>query len=389
MLADLHAHYPMHVVTDVEPNSAVKEMGKVLKQPSAYDKFRAFVLKLASRLGNNESFDSGYRISDALLRAGDVGVAFSVLYRPFEEMDLAKRYGAPPDADYFTDLMTDLEVVDAAVGDKDQNLIRVVKSTAELDAAIAAGATALVHCVEGGFHLGNTDAEIERNVATLKARGVAYITVAHLFFRDVATNANALPFLSDGKYDWLFPQRPGVALTPRGEALVKAMVKHRVMVDLSHMREDAIRETLALLDDQDPGRTLPVISSHAGYRFDGMPYMHDAATIEAIAQRGGVIGLIMAQHQLEHGLPWRKTKTLEDTMKVVNEHIRKLREVTGSHKHVGIGSDLDGFIKPTMGGIRRIDDMRALQAELAKAYPADVDRITHGNALRVLRRTWS
>ena len=80
-----------------------------------------------------------------------------------------------------------------------------------------------VHAVEGGCLLGDTPAEIEANCAELAERGVGYVTVAHLFFRQVATNANALPFAPDFVYDFLFPQRGKDRLTPRGEAVVREM----------------------------------------------------------------------------------------------------------------------------------------------------------------------
>ena len=38
------------------------------------------------------------------LRAGGVGVVLSVLYSPFDEMDLEQPYGAPPESDYLDTL---------------------------------------------------------------------------------------------------------------------------------------------------------------------------------------------------------------------------------------------------------------------------------------------
>jgi len=61
-------------------------------------------------------------------------------------------------------------------------------------------------------------------------------------------------------------------------------------------------------------------------------------------------------------------------------------EAAGSHAYVGIGSDFDGFIKPTSGGLERIEDLKLLREPLAELYPDDVDAMLSGNALRVLRR---
>ena len=384
----MHAHYPMHVVGDVTPNSAVEQMRTVRGRRGLGDKLRAAVLGIASRLGSHRGWSTGYRVTVPFIREGGVGLVLSALYRPFEEMDLSRPYTAPPEPAYFAKLLQDLDDVQADVDGQDRAVIRVARTRAELDGCIADGATALVHCVEGGFHLGDGEAEIERNVATLAGRGIAYITVAHLFFRQVAANAPAIPFLPDSAYDRLFPQQPGVALTGRGEALVRAMVRHGVTVDISHMRPDAVAETFRLLDELDPDATVPVISSHAGYRFGGQEYMHDEETVRQIQRRDGVIGLIMAQHQLNDGIRKSRTKRLAESLDVICRHVDEIARITGGHRHVAIGSDFDGFIKPTLGGIEDMRAMRRLEQELRAQYKGDAELILSGNALRVLRKAW-
>jgi microsomal dipeptidase-like Zn-dependent dipeptidase len=242
--------------------------------------------------------------------------------------------------------------------------------------------------VEGGFHLGDGTDEIARNVATLADRGVAYITVAHLFFRQMATNANAIPFAPDVLYNALFPQRANEGVADRGKAAIQAMVAHRVLVDISHMRPDAVAQTFRLLDELDPQRELPVISSHAGYRFGKQDYMHDEHTVREIQKRDGVIGLIMAQHQLNDGVRKGTTKTLPESLEVIHEHIRKIAAITGDHRHIALGSDLDGFIKPTMGGVENAAAMKELERALQAEYAGNAGAIASGNALRVLRKTW-
>ena len=68
---------------------------------------------------------------------------------------------------------------------------------------------AFVHCVEGGFHLGGTPGSVDDAVKQLAARGVAYVTLAHLFWRQVATNAPAIPFLPT----WLYRLRSRSPMT--------------------------------------------------------------------------------------------------------------------------------------------------------------------------------
>ena len=303
MLADLHAHYPMRVVEDLTPRTALDQMRKVRGRPNAGDRFRALILNVASILFNRRDWWSDYRIRPEYMRQGGIGLALSVLFRPFEEMDLGKPYAAPPESRYFAKLLEDLGTVENEVASHGPATIRLVHNRAELDRALAEDATALVHAVEGGFHLGADPEEIDANVGTLAENGVAYVTVAHLFFRQVATNAPALPFLpSDAFYRWLFPQPEGEGLTELGEAAVRAMVRARVMVDISHMRPAAIAETVRLLDEElDPDCTFPLIATHGGYRFGKQEYMLDDSVLREIKRRDGVVGLIMAQHQLNDG----------------------------------------------------------------------------------------
>src|SRR5206468_11988835 len=212
-----------------------------------------------------------------------------------------------------------------------------------------------------------------------------------LFFRQVATNAPALPFLKDHTYNRLFPQPEGEGLTERGIAAVRAMVRNRVLIDLSHMRPDAIEETFRLLDedDVDPNCEMPVVSTHAGYRFGHQEYMHDDATVLEIKRRHGVIGLIMAQHQLNDGVRDTETESFEESFEVIRGHIDRIAEITGSHEYVALGTDFDGFIKPTTGGLETSADLRRLEDALKREYgDADGELIASGNAIRVLRQLW-
>jgi microsomal dipeptidase-like Zn-dependent dipeptidase len=390
MIADLHAHYPMHIVAEEEPRATIERMRTASGRPRLRDKLRAWLLALLSRLINNNTWWSGFRVTAPLIHQGSARVVLSVLYRPFEEMDLSKQYAAPPASGYFDALLDDIKRVEDDIAAKDPAQIRLVTDRAQLDRCIADGAAAMVHCVEGGFHLGDRADEIERNVETLADKGVAYITIAHLFFRQVATNAPALPFLPDWLYNVVFPQRKGEGLTERGVAAITAMVEHGVIVDISHMRPDAVAETFALLDRLDPSASVPVISSHAGYRFGSQEYMHDEGQIREIQRRDGVIGLIMAHHQLDDGLRRKNTTTLDETMAVIERHVAKIAEITGDHRHVAIGTDFDGFIKPTMGGLQSMADLTALEERLVAKYgAADAKLIASDNVLRVLRKVWT
>jgi microsomal dipeptidase-like Zn-dependent dipeptidase len=375
-MIDLHIHFPMRLLGDVEaPRDVVS--GAI---PFAGGVRRA-VLAAAARLFNFRHWGSSWRVTPELLRHGGVTVACSVLYRPFSELDLDQPYGAPPESAYFGKL---LELLDATEREIERIGGTVVKSAADLDKP----GLRFAHCVEGGFHLGATPDEVEANVKTLAERGVLYITLAHLFWRRVAANTPALPFLPDRVYELLFPQKQAPGLSPLGEAAVRAMHEHGVLVDISHMRADAIEATFRLIEslDREAGRDphdYPVIASHAGYRFGRQQYMLGDATLSRIKARGGVVGLIFAQHQVNDGLRRRETKTLGESLDVLSRHIDAI-----GPELVGIGSDLDGFIKPTLGGIETAADMTRFAKALRARYPESADAMLEGNARRVLLKRY-
>ncbi len=352
------------------------------------DWLRSALVRFASRIANYESFSSGPRVTVPLLRSGGVGVCLSVLYSPFDEFDLTVHYPGAPQDHYFDSVLRQLEDVEREIAREHDGLARIARSPADLDAALDAGEVAIVHCVEGGFLLGSTPEAIERNVAELARRGVAYITIAHLVYRRVATNINAIPFLADWIYNLLFPQ-PKEGLTELGRAAIRACVANRVLVDLSHMNDPALEETFDLLDQLDAEGAVPVIASHVAHRFGRQRYNLTARTIERIAARDGVAGLILAEHQAADGLRLTRTRKLEHSLDLLARHITRLRDITGSHRHAAIGTDLDGFIKPTLSGLEDAGKLALLERGLRdRLGDADAEAVLSGNALRLLRDYW-
>ncbi|MDQ5834687.1 MAG: hypothetical protein M3550_16800, partial [Actinomycetota bacterium] len=164
LVADLHVHYPMHVLSG-DRDVTLGRMVRVRRRQGVGDKGRGAILWVASRLLNYRSWDAGPRVTVDFLAAGGVRVALSVLYSPFDEMDLDEEYGAPPEPGYFARLIEQLEQVEAEIGRHAG--ATVVHDAAELDRALADGVVGLVHCVEGGFHLGPTAIQIDANVTAL------------------------------------------------------------------------------------------------------------------------------------------------------------------------------------------------------------------------------
>jgi microsomal dipeptidase-like Zn-dependent dipeptidase len=385
MIADLHCHYPMHLLPEEhQPHGASASWFRRLR-----DHLEAAAEGLLAHFLNNPGWLAGWRVDLDQLEKGEAGIVCSVLYWPPAEFDFDRGYGSDPEPGYFDELKNQLRYVENDLKEHDPGNDRhvIVRRAADLDDE----RIKFVHCVEGGFHLGPDADAIDANVEWLARQGIVYITLAHLFYRGVAANAPAIPLISDGMYNWIFHQDPGVALTPLGEALVRAMYKHRVLIDISHMRQDAIDETFALVEqlDKETGADptdYPVIASHIGVRSavdQTQSYNISADTIRRIKGRGGVIGLIMAQHQLG------TTKDEKQARAVLRKHIDAIAEAAGGHEQTGIGSDLDGFINPTLHGIDQPDDFPKLEGWIREAYPDDADAILYGNPRRVLGKAFS
>jgi microsomal dipeptidase-like Zn-dependent dipeptidase len=386
VIVDLHAHYPMHLDPGLRGN-----VWRLLRTRRGNlrirDYFRALGVNLASQFGNYPSLFSGPRVRVPWMVEGQVGVALSVLYSFFDEFECHKATGT----DNLRVILRLAELVEERIHEDHAGEAVIAHNPAELAAATAAERLALVHCVEGGFHLlGDTPEDVEAAIDKLADRGVAYITLAHLVWRGLATGANAFPQLNDEKYERRCKQPPVGLTQRRGRAAVKAMVRRRVVIDLSHMSARGIDDVFDFLDDLDPERTVPVYATHSACQFGPHPQEYNLSRerVERIAARNGVIGLIFAEYQLYDGLEKKKRKSFEEAFAALRQHIDRIRDITGSHRHVGLGSDFDGFIKPTLKGLRDMRDMADLEAAIKDAYPHDAQLICSDNALRPLRTYW-
>jgi len=177
-------------------------------------------------------------------------------------------------------------------------------------------------------------------------------------------------------------------LRGQARALLRAMEELGIILDLTHLADEAFWECLDVYQG-------PVHASHCNCRalVPGQRQLADEQ-IKAIIERDGVIGVALDMWMLQPG--WvqgiafnEKIKTLE----AVVDHIDHICQLAGNAEHVAIGSDLDGGfgIEQTPLGLDTIADLQKIPGLLAaRGYAADdVARIMHGNWLRMLRRAWS
>ena len=390
-VVDLHCHYPMHVLAGDAQAGKEADTVAVMTQrggDSLTEAFQRAVLHIACAVDNYQGPRGTPSVTAQTLLDSPIRVVLSVLYDAFDEIRFD---GAPPQPQYFDDLIRQTQIIEADVLALDQP-VTIAKSPAQLRSAIDADKLVLIHAVEGGFHLG-PEPENAANIAKLADVGVAYITVAHLFYRAVATNAPAIPFLSDWVYHALFHQ-PKQGLSTLGRTLVSAMVEHGILVDLTHMSRAAVSATLALLDELDPEKKVPVLATHsAADSVAPAEYNLSDEHIHRIAERRGVIGLIACEHWMAKGM--KAPQTIEQTASVMIQHIERINDLAKDipgrqpYESIGIGSDQDGFIKPAMAGLEMPGGYHNVIAGLQQRYDdVIVERICWSNALDVLNRGW-
>lgn len=392
-IADLHCHYPMHLLAEDGDDPFVKPLREIPKH-RLWHKIRAILVRWAAeRLNFGKEHE--WLVDLDKLDEGGVRLVFSVLYVPETELGLEEWLNGRPAEHSFDELLEHMDTVELDLTDPSNSTPEhvLVTESSQLEGAGKDKRIRFVHCIEGGAHLGSDAAAIDGRIKQLAERGVGYITLAHLFWRHVATNAPALPNLSDRQYDSIFCQPDQVGLSARGEAAVRAMYRYGVLIDISHMRQAAIDETFALLAELDeqggnaPGN-YPVLATHAGFRFGDHSYMLSPDTIRAVASRNGVVGLIMAHHLLNdrlHDEPGDFATTLHS----VRLHVGKLHGITGSYENIGLGTDLDGFIKPMVGGIENASSLKNLAEALHTAFPEHAEAMLFGNALRALKAAYA
>ncbi len=331
------------------------------------------LLALANRVANFQNPfaprpSARYKLSDAKNARVNFG---SVLYNPADEL-----FGP---CDPFENLMRQLKAATTELKKK----YAIAKTPADLKLSIEASQLVAFHCLEGGFGVGTGD-QIEANVATLAREGVAYITLAHLIFRDVAANVNAFPFMSDAEYERMFTM-PVKGLTESGVRLCEAMCRSGIIPDITHATREAADQVFEITGARDP--KLPVLVTH-GAPQGGTANEHklnlDERTIRRIRDTGGVIGVIFFDHWL---LPVSASGEKRSIDLVVNA-INRIRHVAGTTDCIAIGSDLDGFIEPVKG-LENVGKFRDLEAKLRKSFEEPiVEGILWRNALRALSAGW-
>lgn len=177
--------------------------------------------------------------------------------------------------------------------------------------------------------------------------------------------------------------RGGGGITSKGYALMEQMAELGLILDITHLSEQASLEALERYEGH-------IVATHSNARalVEGERHLSDTQ-IRTLAERGGVCGVVLYNRFLKRGYTRtdpRESVTLDDVV----AHIDHICQLLGNANHVGIGSDFDGGFgaEHIPAGLDSVLDLPQIGVALTgRGYTEeDVRRIMGENWLDLLRR---
>jgi membrane dipeptidase len=182
-------------------------------------------------------------------------------------------------------------------------------------------------------------------------------------------------------------------LKPPAKPLYEAMRAAGMILDITHMADQAVWESFDLWDG-------PIMASHCTCRslVRGQRHLTDDM-IRELARRDGVIGLVFCQNFIDPDVIWEqlrfgKSSAGQFGMDGLVPHIEHIANLAGgSLDNIAIGTDMDGGFgaELTPVDVETIADLQGFSAVMRNAGVSEegIEGILHGNALRFLRQAWS
>lgn len=275
--------------------------------------------------------------------------------------------------------------------------IELARTAADIRRIVGRGKLAALLAIEGGLSIQNDLAVLR----TYHRLGATSMTLTHSATIDWADSSTDTP-------RWH-------GLNEQGREVIREMNRLHMVVDVSHVSDETVRDVLQVSAD-------PIIASHSSVRaLCNHPRNLSDALIRAIADAEGVIGInfyagflcqeylnrfnavhcdLLAELNKPHDLApdeldafaaERLRNFYAGSMDLarppfsrIAEHIDHIVQLVGVD-HVGLGSDLDSGPIPTPLGIDTVSDYpRITDALLRRGYGVgDVEKILGGNFLRV------
>lgn len=319
-------------------------------------------------------------------KTGGLDVAFMSIYTPAELEAEGRSYEVANEL---------IDLVESLAADHPDKFA-IALSPDDARAHFAAGLLSLPMGMENG-------SPIEGSMEKLQHffdRGIRYITLAHSLSNH----------LSDSSYD---DERPWGGLSEFGVEVVREMNRLGIMIDVSHLSDDAFWDVIEL-------SSVPVIASHSSARHFTPGFERNISDdmIEAMAENGGVVMInfgsaFLTAEANEYSMArwdaeeeWRvEHSDLSDEeadarfkamweeqhgpypfadIDDVLDHIDHVVDLVGVD-YVGLGSDYDGVGDSLPTGLKDVSTYPNLvEGLLARGYSDDdVRKILGENLLRV------
>ena len=273
---------------------------------------------------------------------------------------------------------------------------RIAYTPDDLRANFKEGILSLPMGMENGSPI---EDKIER-VREYKDKGISYITLTH-------SKDN---LISDSSYDTTGTHG---GLSDFGKDVVREMNRVGIMVDVSHISDNAFNDVMDITD-------VPMIASHSSVRHftpDFERNMNDEM-IKRLGEKGGVIQInfgstfldgklrsrqdslrgVFLERMAEAGIEKygdegtdelqeafeKEFPTVYSDVEMVANHIDRVVEMAGVD-HVGFGSDFDGVGDSLPTGLKDVSDYPNLIYTLLKRgySDEDIEKMCSGNVLRV------
>ena len=242
--------------------------------------------------------------------------------------------------------------------------VRIVTTAADLQRALDENVFAILLHFEGAEPLDGDGQALE----VFYAAGLRSVGLTHSrrnrFAKGVPFKFGATPDTGEG-------------LNDAGKQLVKQLNRRRVMIDLSHLNEKGFWDVATISD-------APLVATHSNaWALSRTPRNLTDKQMDAIKKSRGVAGLNFHVGFLrEDG-----GRDAATPLSRMVDHIRYMVDRMGV-ECVALGSDFDGATMPNevKDAAALPNLMRALQD--AGFRGGDLQKIAHGNWVRVLRDTW-
>jgi membrane dipeptidase len=318
-------------------------------------------------------------------KAGGLNAPFMSVYVPASY----ENNGAYDFANKMIDIVED-------IAERAPDKFAIATSVADVEKHFEQGLISLPMGMENGSPM---EGKME-NLEYFYDKGIRYITLAHSLANHI----------SDSSYDI---RRPNKGLSEFGKKLVKEMNDIGMMIDISHVSDEAFFQTLEI-------SKVPVIASHSSLRHfvPGFERNMSDEMLLALKKNGGIININFGSSFVSmNANNWRNkfkdaTKSVADrhgsdspqakaysqmymkmnpypfaSLDLVLDHIDYVVKLIGI-EHVGIGSDYDGVGDSLPTDLKDVSTFPNLvQGLLDRGYSeTDIKKILGENMLRVWKQ---